>query len=44
MAGMGGSFVAVADDINTIFVNPAGLTHIDRAEYALGYTRWLVDS
>ncbi len=43
-AGMGGSYVAIADDINTIFVNPAGLTHIERAEYAFSYTRWLVDS
>lgn len=43
-AGMGGAFVAVADDINTIFVNPAGLTRIAKAEYTLSYTRWLVDS
>lgn len=44
IAGIGGAFVAVADDINTIFVNPAGLTHIEKMEYMLSYTRWLVDS
>jgi long-subunit fatty acid transport protein len=44
IAGLGGAFVAVADDIHTIFVNPAGLTHIEKAEYMLSYTRWLVDS
>ncbi len=42
MAGMGGSFVAVADDIGAIFSNPAGLTHIERAAFTLGYTRWLM--
>ena len=42
MAGMGGSFVAVADDIDAIFSNPSGLTHIERAGFTLGYTRWLL--
>lgn len=44
MSGMGGAFVAVADDIDAIYVNPAGLTHIERAEYSLSYTRWIARS
>jgi hypothetical protein len=43
-AGMGDAFVAVADDINTIFWNPAGLTHIDRPEYTVSYGRWFVNT
>ena len=42
MAAMGGSFVAISDDINAIFSNVAGLTHIERAAFTLGYTRWLL--
>lgn len=44
VAGMGGAFTAIADDIGTIFVNPAGLTNVEDREYTLGYTRWLVDT
>ena len=43
MAGMGGAFVAVSDNIDAIFSNPAGLTHIERAAFTLGYTRWLMN-
>ena len=42
MAGMGGAFVAVSDNIDAIFSNPAGLTHIERGAFTLGYTRWLM--
>ena len=43
-AAMGDAFTAAADDINAMFWNTAALTHIERFEYALGYTRWMVDS
>ncbi len=43
-AAMGDAYAAIADDINGIFQNPAGLTRIKRAEYMFTYTRWLVDS
>ncbi len=30
--GMGGAFIAVADDVNTVYWNPAGLSNIKEAE------------
>lgn len=41
---MGNAFVAVADDINAIFTNGAGLVHVENVAYALNYTRWLADT
>ena len=41
---IGGAFTGIADDINTIFYNPAGLTNISSMEYVFSYTDWLVDS
>ncbi|WP_408954715.1 hypothetical protein [Natroniella sp. ANB-PHB2] len=38
--GMGGAFVSVADDVNAIYWNPAGLTNIEGYEAAT-YTRTL---
>jgi tetratricopeptide (TPR) repeat protein len=35
--GMGGAFVAVASDANSIFWNPAGLTQLQRAEFSSMY-------
>ena len=35
--GMGGAFVAVADDINSIFWNPAGISQIQRVEFSSMY-------
>ena len=43
-AGMGNAFTAVANDINAIYWNTAGLTQVERFEYSLGYMNWLVDS
>ena len=34
-SGMGGAFIAVADDATAIFWNPAGLTHLRREEISL---------
>jgi hypothetical protein len=36
-AGMGGSFVGVADDAGALFWNPAGLGQVPRGELALSY-------
>ena len=44
MSGMGGAFVAIANDIEAIYVNPAGLTHIEDSAFTLSYSKWLVDS
>ncbi|MDD5688260.1 MAG: conjugal transfer protein TraF [Elusimicrobia bacterium] len=37
--GMGGAFVAVADDANTIMYNAAGVTQLDREELTATYTK-----
>lgn len=41
--GMGGAFVAVADDATAIFWNPAGLARLPRGEVILLHTQWLAD-
>ena len=41
---MGGAYSAVANDINSIFYNPAGLTNIQSMEYLFSYADWLVNS
>ena len=45
-AGMGDAYVAVADDINSVFWNPAGLTAMtrNRLQFAFTNTRWLLES
>ncbi len=42
--GMGDAFTAVADDINAIFWNGAGLVHVERFAYQANYTRWIGDT
>lgn len=42
--GMGDAFVAVADDINAIYWNPAGLSHVERAQVVYNYTNWYMDT
>ena len=44
VAGMGDAFTAVADDINSIYFNPAGLGQIKGFAYTFTYTKWLVDT
>lgn len=41
--GMGGAFVSIADDVNTIHYNPAGLTLITDRELSFMYLKGMVD-
>ena len=41
--GMGGAFVAVADDASAIFWNPAGLSRLEKNELTFTHTEWLID-
>ncbi|MEW6608801.1 MAG: UPF0164 family protein, partial [bacterium] len=40
-SAMGEAFCAVADDVNSIYYNPAGLTQIKQRTSALMHTDWL---
>lgn len=40
---MGGAFTAVADDVTSIYYNPAGLAIMGRSGMTFDYTRWLAD-
>jgi hypothetical protein len=40
---MGEAFVGIADDVNAVYWNPAGLTQITRNQVCLMHTAWLVD-
>ncbi len=42
--GMGGAFVAVADDATAIFWNPAGLSRLKNSEAIIIHTNWLVST
>src|SRR5512132_1463695 len=41
--GLGGSFVAVANDPSAIFWNPAGLASLQRPELLLSHVDWPAD-
>lgn len=41
--GMGGAFVAVANDSSAIYWNPAGLAKLQRSEALLNHTEWIAD-
>lgn len=43
-ASMGGAFVGIANDINTLAMNPAGLSLLPRATVAGNYTDWIAGS
>jgi long-subunit fatty acid transport protein len=43
VAGMGGAFVAVADDASSLCYNPAGLAWMNRREGVFGYTDYPAD-
>lgn len=40
--GMGGAFVAVANDATAIYWNPAGIARLSKSEATLIHTNWLV--
>lgn len=42
-AGMGEAFSAVADDVNTIYWNPAGLMQLQEKEATFMHNEWLYD-
>lgn len=41
--GMGGAFTAVADDINSIYWNPAGLARMNSKEAYFNHVDWITD-
>jgi hypothetical protein len=41
--GMGGAFVSVADDISSMYWNPAGLARMKKGEAMFSNTRWIAD-
>lgn len=41
-AGMGGAFVAVANDATSLFWNVGGISRLERSEFNVSYSDWLV--
>jgi len=41
--GMGGSFVALANDASGIYYNPAGIAELKNTQFMGGYTVWFAD-
>jgi long-subunit fatty acid transport protein len=41
--GMGGAYAAVADDISSIYWNPAGLARMTSGEAAFNHVNWIAD-
>lgn len=44
VAGMGGAFTAVADGVDGMIWNSAGLSSVEKFGYSLNYSTWLVSS
>jgi len=40
---MGGAFCAVADDVNSVYYNPAGLTRVEKSEVAATFLKYFED-
>jgi hypothetical protein len=43
VAAMGDAYTAVADGMDAIYWNPAGLTGIEKMGYTFGYTQWFAN-
>ena len=41
--GLGGSFTALANDVSTIYWNPAGISNIDGFSLAVAHNEWFAD-
>ena len=41
--GMGGSFTAIANDVSTIYWNPAGIANLDRTSIGFTHSQWFAD-
>jgi hypothetical protein len=41
--GLGGSFTAIANDVSTIYWNPAGITNINDFSLAVSHNEWFAD-
>ena len=41
--GMGGSFTAIANDVSSIYWNPAGIANLDRTSIGFTHTEWFAD-
>ena len=41
--GLGGSFTALANDVSTIYWNPAGISNINRFSLAVAHNEWFAD-
>lgn len=41
--GLGGSFTALANDVSTLYWNPAGITNINGFSLAVTHTEWFAD-
>ena len=44
IAGMGDAYTAVAEGVDAIYWNPAGIASIQKAGFTFGYTDWIADS
>lgn len=44
IAGMGNAFSSISNDINAIYVNPAGITEAGNYAFNVSNTKWLVNS
>ncbi len=43
-SGMGGAYVAVANDASSVFWNPAGLAHLNTKSVFASYTNWIAQT
>jgi len=43
-SGMGGAFVATADDATALFWNPGGISRLARSEFSVSYSEWLAET